>query len=201
MSNTPDLVRQSIGRSRDVVASLADHAEAIAAAADAVVEALARGGKVLSAGHGGSAADAMHIAEELTGRFEGDRPPLPAMSLVADGPLFTCIANDYGFTQLFPRQVEAHGKVGDVLLIFSTSGRGDGLIEAARLARDRGLVTLAFLGKGGGDVAPLVDHPIVVASDETARIQEAHGVLLHLVLEAVERRFGLTAPAEESAGP
>lgn len=190
MSSNIERITQSIAASRDVIGSLESQAEGIAAAADAIVAALERGGKLMSAGHGGSAADAMHIAEELTGRFEGDRPPLPAISLVADGPLFTCIANDYGFTKLFPRQVEAHGRSGDVLVIFSTSGRGEGLIEAARIARAHAVTTIAFLGKGGGEVASEVDHPIVVASQNTARIQEAHGLLLHLMLEAVEQRFG-----------
>jgi len=190
MSGPPDQVVASIRASVAVLASLEAKADAVAAAAASIVDALERGGKLLSAGHGGSAADAMHIAEELTGRFEGDRPPLPAISLVADGPLFTCIANDYGFTKLFPRQVEAHGRAGDVLVFFSTSGRGEGLVEAAEIARRRGVTTIGFLGKGGGDLARCVDHPVVVDSDNTARVQEAHGLLLHLMLEAVERRFG-----------
>jgi len=140
-------------------------------------------------GHGGSAADALHMAEELVGRFDADRAPLPAICLVADPTLLTCIANDYGFAAVFPRQVEALGRQGDVLVIFSTSGNGDGLRRAADAAAQKRVKTIALLGKGGGGLKGRCDYELIVGSAETARVQEAHTLILHLILEAVDRRF------------
>jgi D-sedoheptulose 7-phosphate isomerase len=101
----------------------------------------------------------------------------------------TCILNDYGFAEIFPRQIQALGQTGDVLVIFSTSGKGEGLVRAARMAKQKQLISIGLLGKGGGPVASLVDHALVVDSVETARIQEVHTLILHLILEAVDRRF------------
>jgi D-sedoheptulose 7-phosphate isomerase len=189
MSDTAEHVRRSIEASGAVIESLAGQAERIAAIADAIVDALARGAKVLTAGHGGSAADALHMAEELVGRFDGDRRSLPAVALVADGTAMSCIANDFGYARVFARQIESLGNAGDVLALFSTSGNSAGLAEAIETARARRMTTVALLGKGGGAVAGTVDHELIVASDITARIQEAHTLVLHLVLEAIERRF------------
>lgn len=182
-------ILDSIRRSAETIASLEAHADALAAICHAVTECLLAGGKVMTMGHGGSAAQALHLAEELTGRFDRDRPPLPAIALVADPTLLTCIANDYGFERIFARQIEAHARQGDALVIFSTSGKGDGLRLAADSARQRGVTTIALLGKGGGPLADLVDHPLIIPSPETARIQEAHTLALHLILEAIERRM------------
>ncbi len=190
MSNSDDqaaLLRQSIDISAQTLLTLGDQMVDIAGVCDAVSAALLRGNKLLTAGHGGSAADALHLAEELVGRFDGDRRPLPAIALVADPTLMTCIVNDYGFAQLFPRQVEALGQAGDVLVIFSTSGNGDGLRLAVETAKAKGVTTIGLLGKGGGPLASLVDYKLVVASNTTARIQEAHTLILHLILESVER--------------
>ncbi len=185
-----DSIRQqladSIRASAAVLSSLADQADRLSAICDAVVAALRSGNKVLTMGHGGSAADALHMAEELVGRFDKDRRPLPAICLAADPTLMTCIVNDYGFEHLFPRQVEAHGQEGDVLVVFSTSGNGQGLRRSIEVAKRKGLVSVALLGKSGGMVKGLADHELIVASQNTARIQEAHTLILHLVLEAVE---------------
>ena len=156
---------------------------------DLVLDTLLNGGKILTAGHGGSAAEAMHMSEELMGRFDKNRKPLPAVALVADPTLLTCIGNDYGFNSLFPRQVEALAEPGDLLVIFSTSGNGEGLKLAAEVAKKKGAKVTALLGKGGGPLADSVDLAMIVSSTQTARIQEAHQVLMHIVLEAVDRQF------------
>lgn len=182
-----DPIIQSIESSSKVIASLAGQTPAIAEMIRAVVSSLRSGGKILTCGHGGSAADALHMAEELVGRFDGDRKPLPAICLVADPTLMTCIVNDYGFEQMFPRQVEALGQKGDVLVIFSTSGKGEGLRRAAEGAKQKGMTTIALLGKTGGTLKGLCTHELIVHSSSTARIQEAHTLILHLILEAVER--------------
>jgi D-sedoheptulose 7-phosphate isomerase len=185
--NEISAISRSIGRSAAVIASLEQQASVIAAICRVITDRLAAGSKVLTCGHGGSAADALHLAEELTGRFDADRRPLPAISLVTDPTLMTCIANDYGFDAIFPRQVEALGQRGDVLVVFSTSGKGEHLRRTVETAKMRGVISVGLLGKGGGPLRSLVDHALVVESDETARIQEAHTLILHLMLEAVER--------------
>lgn len=192
MGESSKHIQDSIAASAELLGSLAADADAIDAIAGEVVDALAAGHKVLTAGHGGSAADALHMAEELVGRFDGDRMPLPAIALVADATALTCIANDFGYAEVFARQVAAHGRVGDVLVLFSTSGNSAGLAEALRAARAAEMTTIALLGKGGGAIAGQAEYTYVVPSDSTARIQEAHTLILHLILEAVERRFGRT---------
>lgn len=145
-----------------------------------------QGAKVLSCGNGGSHCDAMHFAEELTGRYRKDRRPLGALAL-GDASHVTCVANDYGFKFIFSRQVEALGQRGDVLLLLSTSGNSENLIEAASAARKKGLTTVALLGKGGGKLKSLVDLAIVVPAETSDRVQEVHIKLIHLVIESVER--------------
>ncbi len=189
MPTQQDFVRQSIHHSSETVAALSDQAPAIAAICEAVVACLKAGGKLLSCGHGGSAADALHIAEELVGRFDADRVALPAVSLTADCTAVTCIANDFGYDHVFSRQIDALGKAGDLLIIFSTSGRSRSLGLAVEAAKQREMAVIALLGKGGGAIRGQADHEVIVASDQTARIQEAHTVILHLILEAVERAF------------
>ena len=189
MANMPSELQSSIQRSAETIGSLGGQVDQLAAICEAVVGALRQGHKVLTAGHGGSAADALHMAEELVGRFISDRQPLPAVSLAGDPTLLTCIGNDFGFEQIFPRQVQALGRPGDVLVVFSTSGQGEGLLRAVGQARARDMITIALLGKGGGALKGQTDHELIVAGPETARIQEAHTLILHLVLEAVEREF------------
>jgi len=143
----------------------------------------------LTAGNGGSAAEALHMAEELVGRFRADRRSLPGIALVADSTALTCIGNDYGYEQVFSRQVEGLGTEGDVLVLFSTSGTAGNLMPALLAARDRGMKTICVLGRCGGALGGKADHEVVVPGDATERIQEAHQVVLHLVLDAVERTF------------
>jgi phosphoheptose isomerase len=159
---------------------------AVEAAGREIQTALAAGHKLLTAGNGGSAADALHLAEELVGRFDKERPSLPAVCLCADPTLLTCIGNDYGFDRLFSRQVEGLGRPGDVLVVFTTSGNSSNLILALEAARTRGLKTIAVLGKTGGAAKGKADHEIIVPSNVTARIQEVHTFILHAWLTLLE---------------
>jgi len=145
-----------------------------------------KGGKVLTCGNGGSAADAMHLAEEMTGRYRGNRKALPALCLSADGSALTCIANDWSFEDVFSRQVEAFGRPEDVLIVFSTSGKSPNILKALDVARSRNMLRIGALGKGGGPAVTLCDFAIVVPSDDTSRIQEIHGWLIHAWLECIE---------------
>ena len=144
------------------------------------------GGRLFTFGNGGSAADALHFAEELVGRFRRERRPLPAQSLAADPTALTCIANDYSFEDVFARQVEAFVRQGDVVVAFTASGRSENVVRGLAAARSAGATTIVF---AGGDGVPAVDHadlPLVVPSAATARVQEMHVLLLHLVLEQVD---------------
>jgi D-sedoheptulose 7-phosphate isomerase len=152
-------------------------------------ETLAAGGRLMSCGNGGSMCDAMHFAEEWTGRFRADRAALPAIAF-SDPSHLTCIANDLGFDEIFARQVEAHGRPGDLLVVLSTSGNSPNIVRALEVARDLGVRTVGLLGKGGGAVRELVDVPVVVPVAVTSdRIQEVHIKILHTTIEAVERRL------------
>jgi D-sedoheptulose 7-phosphate isomerase len=157
--------------------------------ATAAVATLKSGGKILTCGNGGSAADAMHLAEELVGHFRNDRPSLPAVSLVADGTLLTCIGNDFGFDQVFSRQVEGLGKANDMLVCFSTSGNSPNILKAIATAKSQGVKTVALLGKGGGQARGKADFEIIVDNSDSGRVQEAHTVILHALLEVIEREI------------
>jgi D-sedoheptulose 7-phosphate isomerase len=158
----------------------------VASAGETLRLALERGGAILTAGNGGSAADASHLAEELVGRFDKERGPLRAVSLCADATLLTCVANDYGYEQIFARQVEGIGRPGDVLVAFSTSGASPNIVLALKVARARGLKTVALLGKTGGSARGLADHEVLVPSNVTARIQEVHAFVFHVWLSLIE---------------
>ncbi|MBL6721871.1 MAG: SIS domain-containing protein [Planctomycetes bacterium] len=161
----------------------------VAAFADAAEATLRQGGKLMSCGNGGSMCDAMHFAEEWTGRFRGDREALTALAF-SDPSHLTCIANDFGFDAIFERQVEAHGREGDLLLAISTSGSSPNILRALDAAKARGIHTVGLLGKGGGPALDKVDTAIVVPlATSSDRIQELHIKVLHTVIEAVERRL------------
>lgn len=190
-TETPSVpeIRTQIEASRDAIASLLAQEQTIARIAALCVETLRAGKKILTCGNGGSACDAMHLAEELVARYRSDRRPLPALALVADPTVLSCIANDFGWDEVFARQVDAHGSAGDVLIVFTTSGQSENINRALRRARALGITAVGFLGKGGGAALPLCDHAVVVASADTARIQEAHTLLLHILCEAAEAAF------------
>jgi D-sedoheptulose 7-phosphate isomerase len=148
------------------------------------------GGKILFFGNGGSAADAQHLATELTVRFKANRKAIAAIALTTDTSALTAIGNDFGFEQIFARQIEALGQPGDVALAITTSGRSPNILHALRTARRCGLVATALAGKGGGDLAGLADPLLVVPSDVTARIQEMHILLGQMLCEAIEVGLG-----------
>jgi D-sedoheptulose 7-phosphate isomerase len=162
---------------------------AISAAADALRQALRDGRTVLVCGNGGSAADAQHFAAELVGRFTRERRAWPALALTTDTSALTAIGNDYGFDRVFARQVEAHGRPGDVLVGISTSGGSTNVLAAVETAKARGLVTIGLTGRDGGAVGRAVDVHLNVPSPSTARTQEVHITLLHVLCDLVEREL------------
>jgi D-sedoheptulose 7-phosphate isomerase len=155
--------------------------------AQALIECYQRGGRVYTFGNGGSAADSFHFAEELVARFARRRRALPAQSLAADATTITCIANDYAFDDLFARQVEAFVCPGDVAIGFTTSGRSPNVVRGLATARSLGAETVLFGGGDGKPAAEYADHSLVVPSSSTARVQELHVLLLHVVLDEVDR--------------
>jgi len=162
---------------------------AISAAADALRQALRDGRTVLVCGNGGSAADAQHFAAELVGRFTRERRAWPALALTTDSSALTAIGNDYGFDRVFSRQVEAHGQPGDVLIGISTSGGSPNVLAAVETARARGLVTIGLTGRDGGALGRAVDVHLNVPSPSTARTQEVHITLLHVLCDLVEQEL------------
>ncbi|MFD2257528.1 SIS domain-containing protein [Luteolibacter algae] len=159
---------------------------AVEHAGEAIVQAILAGKKLLTCGNGGSAADALHLAEELVGRYSVERRALPALCLNADATAITCICNDYGYEHVFSRGVEALGKPGDVLVGFTTSGNSANVIAAFKAAEQRGMITILLAGKDGGAARGTCDHEIIVPSGNTARIQEVHTLVLHQWLEAID---------------
>jgi D-sedoheptulose 7-phosphate isomerase len=154
--------------------------------AAALIRALRQGNKILVCGNGGSGCEAQHLAAELIGHYKADRASLPAIALSADGALLSCLGNDFSFDDIFARQVEGLGNRGDVLVAFTTSGNSRNVLRAIEAARRRDLTTIALLGRGGGAALGKADIELVVTSDETARIQEAHQFLLHILMDLVE---------------
>ncbi|WP_408647909.1 D-sedoheptulose-7-phosphate isomerase [Xenophilus arseniciresistens] len=161
----------------------------VADAVEVIVRCLQAGNKVLLAGNGGSAADAQHIAGEFVSRFMYDRPGLPAFALTTDTSVLTAIGNDYGFEKVFERQVQAVGIKGDVLWVYSTSGKSANILRAMRQAKQSGLTVIGFTGERGWAEADLCDIEIAVPSPETPRIQEGHGMLGHIICCLVEARI------------
>lgn len=158
---------------------------------DTCAESLANGGKLLFFGNGGSAADAQHIATELTVRFVKDRAPLPALALTTDTSSLTAIGNDFGFDYLFSRQIDALGQDGDVAIGISTSGNSPNIIRALEAARAKKIVTVGLSGRDGGKMRDVCDILLIVPSNETARIQEMHITLGHMLCGALESKLGL----------
>jgi D-sedoheptulose 7-phosphate isomerase len=157
------------------------------AIASAMIAALRAGNKILLIGNGGSAADAQHIAAEIIGRYKQDRPAYAALALTTDTSALTAIANDYGFEQVFARQIEGLGQRGDVLLAISTSGRSANIVAALRTARERGLVTIGFTGSKGQSLGALCDHLLVSPSDDTPVIQQIHLTVAHGICDQIEQ--------------
>lgn len=182
-------ISASMADSRKAIDSLESQIETVEKAVELVVSTLASGHKFLTCGNGGSAAEAMHMSEEAVGRFRDNRISLPAVALVADGTALTCIGNDYGFDEIFSRQVEGLGTEGDLLVAFSTSGNARNLSRAVEEARVKKMNVLLILGRDGGKLAGKGDIEIIIAGTESARIQEAHQLLMHILLDGVDKKF------------
>ncbi len=166
-------------------------AEPIKKISQLLAQSLANGGTLFWCGNGGSAADSQHLAAELVGRFKKNRRALRSIALTTDTSVLTCVANDYSYDDIFARQVEALGRPGDVLIGISTSGNSENVLRAFKAAKEMGLMTIALLGKGGGPCKDLTDHALVIPSDSTARIQEAHILIGHILCELIEAELGL----------
>jgi phosphoheptose isomerase len=164
---------------------------ALLAAASAIASSVRDGGKVLVFGNGGSAADAQHVAAELVGRLERERDAIAAVALTTDTSVLTAVANDYSFERVFVRQIEALGRAGDVALAISTSGNSRNVVAAAEAARRSGLIVVALTGSDGGGLGRAADVHVNVPETDTARAQEVHRTLLHVLCELVEDEIGL----------
>ena len=190
MSTPQEQIQASLGALAALAARVAaEKAGEIAALVDRYEVALRGGGTLFFAGNGGSAADAQHLATEYVVRYQTTRPALRAMALTTDTSLLTACANDLGFDEVFARQVEALAEPGDLLVLHSTSGESPNVIRAAQAAKARGVTVVAFLGKGGGQLAELADVALVIPADDTARIQELHLAIEHVICDLVEDRL------------
>src|SRR5436305_7765150 len=185
MSDLPQF-HDAIAAATETFRSLSSLEAQMVNAADLIEQCLRAGNKLLVCGNGGSAADAAHFATELVVRFARDRRSYPAICLASDGGLLTAAGNDYGFDEIFARQVTAFGRPGDVLICLTTSGKSKNVVRALEEAKARKLKTIAFLGRDGGSTIGMADIDLLVRSDSTARIQEAHQLLLHVLCEVVE---------------
>jgi D-sedoheptulose 7-phosphate isomerase len=189
MRSSSEILKNAIAAGTKTLQSIVDLESQIAQAAGLIVDCLTNGKKILACGNGGSAADAADFCTELACRFVEDRRPYPAMNLSQGGSLLTATGNDYGFEEIFARQVHAFGASGDVLIAISTSGKSKNIRRAIEEARDRKLKTIALLGRDGGPVAGIADVDLIVKGDSTARIQEAHKFILHVLCEICEARL------------
>ena len=176
---------------RATLDSVFDLSVSIEKAANVLIRCLKNDGTILWCGNGGSASDSQHLAGELVGRFVGDRKPLKSIALTADSAVMTCIGNDYGYEHIFSRQVEALGSEGDVLVGISTSGDSENVLHAFKVAEQRGMETIALLGKGGGNAASSVKQSIIIPSKSTARVQEMHILIGHILCELIEEGLNL----------
>jgi D-sedoheptulose 7-phosphate isomerase len=192
------LITQRLDDAAEVIEALREATDDIALISSVIIDRISNGGTIMVAGNGGSAAQAMHFCEELTGRYRETRPALPAICLCSDAAAMSCIANDFGWENVFMRQLEAHASFtiddedeenaisNDVLLVLSTSGNSANINTALECANELGIVTIGLLGKDGGGSADLCDHCIVIDATDSAAIQDGHQVVLHAICEVIE---------------
>ena len=160
--------------------------DTVAAIAEELCKVIRQGRKLVLCGNGGSASDALHFAGEIVGRFQKERPAWSAVVLNSDVATMTAIANDYGYENVFARQAEGHVRAGDLMIGISTSGNSENVFRALQIAKEKGAVTAAFLGKDGGKIKDMVDYPVVVHNNVTARVQESHICIIHILCELAE---------------
>ena len=171
--------------------SAAELGELIEKVANVLIHCLKNDGSIFWCGNGGSASDSQHLSGELVGRFVGDRRPLKSIALTADSAVMTCIVNDYGYEHIFSRQVAALGSEGDVLVGISTSGNSQNILHAFMTAEQEGMITIGLLGKGGGEASNMVKKSIIVPSKSTARVQEMHILIGHILCDLIEQGLNL----------
>ena len=186
-----ELIKNHILEHRSVLDSVMQLDESIEKVANLFINCLEKGGTIFWCGNGGSASDCQHLAGELVGRFVDERRPLKSIALTADSAVMTCIVNDYGYEHIFSRQLEALGSEEDILVGITTSGNSQNVINAFEVAKNKGIQTIGLLGKGGGIAKTLVDQSIIVSSNSTARIQEMHILIGHIICDLIEEGLSL----------
>lgn len=187
-----DLVKRRIQDSIDIKQGLLENEQllnTVSALTDEIVTCIKSGGKIVLCGNGGSASDALHFAGEIVGRFVRERSAWPAIVLNADVATMTAIGNDYGYDDIFARQAQGHCQEGDVFIGISTSGNSENVLRAVNMAKSKGCNTAALLGKDGGKIGKLVDYPLIVPCNTTARVQESHILLIHIMCELSEKEL------------
>ncbi len=182
-------IESYIENSLQAITLLLEKIDLIKNAGEMISHALKSGNKIITAGNGGSAAEALHLSEELIGRYKYDRKSLASLCLCADCTAITCIANDYGFESIYSRQIEGLGQKGDIFVAFSTSGNSENIIKAVKAAKSADMQVISLLGKDGGQLKGMGDCDIVVHAQNTENVQEAHQVILHILLEIVEAKL------------
>lgn len=180
--------REQLDTTHALITALHAQSATVETVADVIASAVLDGHTLFTCGNGGSAADAGHFAEELSGRYRTNRRALPAQSLSIDALAITCIANDFGYDAVFARQIEALGRAGDVLCVFSTSGNSPSILAALAAASAKKMITIALLGKGGGKAHGMAQYEIIIPSNDSGRIQEMHMQIVHFVCEVIEQQ-------------
>ena len=183
------IIEEALKEHKKVLSSLEKQIPKIEKIASLCISSLEKGGKIIFCGNGGSAADSQHLAAELVGRFLKERKSLPSLALSVNTSILTAVGNDYGFEKVFSKQIEALGKPKDLLIAISTSGNSKNIIEAVKKAKEKGIKTIGFLGKGGGKLKKLVDISLIVESNNTPRIQEIHILIGHIICEIIENQM------------
>ena len=199
MAESPAGIESEIRESIAVQEQLIGSAQLIADAARLIIATMRNGGKLIVFGNGGSAADAQHLSAELVGRYRQDRKAFPAIALTTDSSAMTSISNDYGFDAIFSRQLEALGKPGDVVVAISTSGNSPNVLQALATAKKIGIASIALTGKSGGKLRNSVDVCLCMPSDSTPRIQEAHGLVIHILSGLIETALTSEGMVQQSA--
>jgi D-sedoheptulose 7-phosphate isomerase len=190
--NSTQLLSLKVNTLQSLLSSLIDeHGAEFETCAKIFADTLRNGNTIFWCGNGGSASESSHLAVELIGRFKNNRNPLPSISLNSDSTAITCIANDFGYDQIYSRQLDGLAKPGDLLVALSTSGKSENIVNVLKMARSKGVTSISLLGKGGGTALDISDHFILVKSDETARIQEIHLLIGHTFCEFAELDLGI----------